>query len=128
MYPLRFARLWLTLGWLLIALIVFLSLWSKPPELGIEQGDKFAHVIAYATLMLWFANIYPKKSDRIWLSLAFFAMGICLELLQGVSEFRRFSYADILANGFGVLLGLCLSNTGLSNSLLHLDKWLLRFS
>ena len=75
MHSFRFARLWLTLGWVLIAIVVFLSVWPHPPgEVGISPGGKLGHVIAYLVVMLWFANIYPHRHHRVWLSVAFFAM------------------------------------------------------
>ena len=127
MYPLRFAKFWLALGWLLIALIVFLSLWPEPPQpLAFEQSDKFVHSVVYMLLMLWFTNLYPRSYHHPRLSTAFFAMGICLELLQGMIEHRTFSYADILANGFGILLASLLAKTHLATWLSRFDSWLAR--
>jgi VanZ family protein len=124
-----FGWIWLTLGWLLILVVVFLSLWPEPPQpLEFEQSDKFAHVIAYLTLMLWFANIYPLSSQRLLLCVAFIAMGILLEFLQNMSEYRTFSYVDMIADAFGVLLGLLLAKTPLSTYLFRLDNWLVRLS
>jgi VanZ family protein len=106
--------------------MVFLSLWPEPPHLlDFQQGDIFTHVIAYMTLMLWFANIYSQTSYRLSLGIGFFTMGICLELLQGKSGYRAFSYADMLANGLGILLALYLAKTRLANMLLRFDTWLL---
>jgi len=125
MHKFRYAKVWLTLGWLLVGVILFLSLWPKPPQpLEFEQSDKLYHVIAYMTLMLWFANIYPQRSSQLQLSLGFFVMGVCLELLQGVTEYRTFSYTDMLANGIGILLALYLAKTRLATYLLRLDTWL----
>jgi len=125
MHKFRYAKVWLTLGWLLVAVIVFLSLWPKPPQpLEFEQSDKFYHLIVYMTLMLWFANIYPQRSSQLQLGLGFFVMGVCLELLQGMTEYRTFSYTDIFANGVGIFLSLYLAKTRLATSLLRLDTWL----
>jgi VanZ family protein len=121
----RYAKLWLTLGWLLVALVIFLSLWPKPPQpLEFEQSDKLSHIVAYMTLMLWFANIYPQRSSQLQMSIGFFVMGVCLELLQGMTEYRTFSYIDMLANGIGILLALYLAKTRLATYLLRLDTWL----
>jgi VanZ family protein len=115
----------LTLGWLLVALIVFLSLWPKPPQpLEFEQSDKLTHILAYMILMLWFANIYPQRSSQLRLCIGFFVMGVCLELLQGMVEYRAFSYSDMLANGVGILLALYLAKTRFATYLLRLDTWL----
>jgi len=125
MHKFRYAKLWLTLGWLLVAVIIFLSLWPKPPQpLEFEQSDKLSHIMAYMILVLWFANIYPQRSSRFQLSIGFFAMGVCLELLQGMTEYREFSYTDMLANGLGILLALYLAKTRLATYLLRLDTYL----
>jgi len=127
MLSLRFGKLWLVLGWMLVALVVILSLWPKPPELiDFEQSDKLSHIIAYMILMLWFSNIYPQSSSRLRLSIGFFAMGVCLEFLQSMTEYRQSSYADMLANGIGILVALYLAKTRLATCLLHLDTWLVR--
>jgi hypothetical protein len=76
------------------------------------------------TLTLWFANIYPQRSSKLQLSIGFFVMGVCLELLQGVTEYRNFSYTDMLANGIGILLALYLAKTRLATYLIRLDTWL----
>jgi VanZ family protein len=128
MHPFRFSKLWLTLGWLLVAAVIFLSLWPKPPQpLEFEQSDKLAHCIAYMVLMLWFANIYRQRPHHLRLSATFFVMGVGLELLQTFSEYRTFSYGDIIANGFGVFLGFFLAKTHLAAFLTTLDARLSHF-
>ena len=125
MHNFRYAKIWLTLGWLLIGAVIFLSLWNMPPQpLEFEQSDKLTHIIVYLTLMLWFANIYPQRSSQLLLSIGFFVMGVCLELLQGMTQYRTFSYTDILANGIGIFLALYLARTRLATYLLRLDTWL----
>jgi VanZ family protein len=125
MHPFRFPKLWLTAGCLLITAVIFLSLWPKPPEPpSFKHSDKLAHLIAYSILTLWFANMYRQKSRHLLLGATFIALGMCLELLQGLTEYRTFSFGDIVANSFGVLLGLILAGTNLSSALMHLDTWL----
>ena len=125
MHKFKYAKLWLTLGWLLVALIVFLSLWPKPPKpMELKGIDKISHITAYMTLTLWFANIYPQRSTRLQMSIGFFVMGVCLEFLQGMTQYRTFSYFDMLANGIGILLALYLAKTRLATYLLRLDTWL----
>jgi VanZ family protein len=125
LHKFRYAKLWLTLGWLLVAAIIFLSLWPKPPQpFEFEQSDKLSHIIAYLILTLWFANIYPQRSSQVLMSVGFFVMGVCLEFLQGMMQYRTFSYIDMLANGIGILLALYLARTRLATYLLRLDTWL----
>ena len=127
MHPFRFPKLWLAAGWLLIIVIILLSLWPKPPEVPtFEHSDKLAHLIAYSILTLWFTNIYRQRSRHLLLGAAFVGLGICLEVLQGLTDYRMFSYSDILANGSGVLLGIILARTHLSSMLMQLDTWLLQ--
>jgi VanZ family protein len=125
----KFSRLWLTVGWVLILLVVFFSLSPEPPEMiKFKQGDKLGHLVAYLSLMLWFANIYPGRNQRIFLSAAFFAMGAVLEFLQGLTGHRAFQYSDMVANGVGVFLGWLLAKIWFGTFLAKLDKLLLRVS
>ena len=101
----RFRKLWLTIGYALGALIIFLSLTPGPPTLDIEQGDKFGHLLAYGTLMFWFCQIYATRRSRIAHALAFAAMGVALEFAQRATGYRHFDYLDMLANASGVALG-----------------------
>ena len=91
-----------------------------------QLSDKVAHVLAYMVLMLWFTNLYSQRFRQFQIGVAFVMMGVCLELLQGTSEYRTFAYTDMLANGFGILLAWYLTKTPLGTCLLHLDTWLVR--
>lgn len=114
---LYFDKIWLAIGWLLIALTVFLSLMPTPPQvMDFYQSDKLEHLFTYTILMLWFAQIYERHS-YLCLGLSFIAMGVSLELLQGLSGFRTFEYSDILANTTGVLFGWLLAKTCMANCL-----------
>ncbi|NOZ38089.1 MAG: hypothetical protein GXP11_08505 [Gammaproteobacteria bacterium] len=106
---LKYSSLWLTLGGLLIALIWYLSLMPNPPDTGIDNGDKIEHLFAYGLLMSWFSQIYIQWKPRLWLMLGFILMGVLLEVLQGMTGFRTYSYADMAANSSGVFIGLLLS-------------------
>jgi VanZ family protein len=102
---LRFLRLWQVIGISLIGLVVYLSLAPSPIELAVEYGDKYGHFLAYATLMYWFAQIYPAQRARMAWAAAFIAMGIGLESLQRLTGYRTFEIADMVANAFGVSVG-----------------------
>ena len=102
---LRWLRLWLTTGWVLIAAVVYLSLAPAPPELDLPQGDKFGHVLAYAVLMFWFIQIYDGRRIRMGLAAGFVTLGIVLEVLQGFTGYRTFDVHDMAANMGGVALG-----------------------
>src|SRR4051794_27646151 len=98
--------LWLLIGWLLVAVIIYLSL-AEPPsmEMPAENADKYGHALAYATVMLWFMQLYPKTRTRALIGLGLLLLGIALEFLQGMTGFRSFEYADMLADAVGIVLG-----------------------
>ena len=104
-------RLMLAGGWLYAAAIVFLSLTPRPPQLGIEHGDKLGHLAAYALLMFWFCRLYRARNARLAYGAAWIAMGVALEFAQRATGYRSFELADIAADSLGVLLGWGISAT-----------------
>ena len=121
----KLRKLWLFTGWLLVALVVYLSLVPALPSIDITAADKVAHVFAYATLTLWFLQLYP-ADRRAMLVIGFIMMGVALEFLQELTASRSFEYADIAANTGGVVLGWLLAKTRLSNTLHVIEKQLIR--
>jgi len=119
---LKFWKLWLKIGYGLVLLVVFLSLAPDPPDLmEFDKGDKVGHLIAYLTLMLWFANLYRERAERLSTAMAFLAMGTALELVQALIGYRTFQYADMAANAAGVFLGWSLAQTWLGFFLVKID-------
>ena len=98
-------RLRVAIGWGLVATIVWLSVMPEPPRLDFEQSDKLGHFIAYGSLMFWFALLYPTTRARVAYGVAFIALGIGLEFVQGALGYRTFDVFDMVANTLGVLLG-----------------------
>lgn len=94
---LRARQLWLLLGWTLVLLVIYLLLTPAPVELPMEQGDKIAHVLAYATLMSWSANVYEASAQRMKFAVGFITLGVSLEFLQRWTGYRSFELADMIA-------------------------------
>lgn len=111
----------------MVASVWYLSLTPRPPEidLGISFFDKISHFTAYATLMGWFMQLYPRIRTRLFYAAGFIGMGILIEFLQGLGPARLFEYADMLANALGVLVLLSISQTGMANLLYLLEQKLL---
>lgn len=107
---LRWFKWWLALGWLLIAAVIYLSLTPHPINIDVEQGDKLGHTFAYLGMMIWFAQLYQRRS-HVWWGLGFIALGIVLEYLQGWSGYRDFEYMDMVADAVGVAAGWLLGGT-----------------
>jgi VanZ family protein len=103
---LKYRLIWLLIGYLIVALVVYLSLTSSPLELdlGFANQDKLHHALAYFTLMFWFTQIYHRKFQRGFLILAFVLLGFLMEYLQSFSPYRSADMADMAANVTGVLL------------------------
>ena len=125
-FYLRARRLWLSLGWMLILLVVFLSLASNPIEvLPVAAGDKLGHVLAYGVLMVWFANLYETSAKRRMFAIGFVAMGIALEFVQGWSGYRAFELADMVADAIGVAAGWVFAPPRIPNVLRSIEKTVL---
>lgn len=119
---LRYARLWQTLGWLLLALIVILSLMPHPPSPPLLAWDKLQHVLAYTTLMVWFRLAFAPRWR--W-PLLLLALSVALEFLQGWGGVRHFDLRDMLANAIGIAGGLVLViATPLGGLLIRLERML----
>ena len=103
--PLRLRRLWIAIGYLLIAFVVYSSLTPSPITIPVEHGDKYGHVLAYGTLMFWFAQLYAGSKPRVLWACVFVSMGIALEFLQQLTDYRTFEIADMIADACGVLIG-----------------------
>jgi hypothetical protein len=119
--PLRFRRLWIICGFGFVLLVVYLSLTPDPPDLGAPEGLKIGHLVAYGWLMIWFGQIYRTTGRRLLMATAFCALGIALEYLQGLTDYRGFEYSDMLINSTSVALGLVMSYTPLQNCLRALE-------
>jgi VanZ family protein len=113
--------LWLAVGWAGVALVIYLSLTSSPLPSGEVLGFDMAHAAAYACLMLWFAQLYEGMGARAVIAVALAALGVALEVLQGWTGYRGFSYADMRDDALGVALGWWLATTPLSRVLPLVD-------
>jgi VanZ family protein len=103
--PQRLYRLWQTIGWMLVILVVYLSLTPSPVDFPVEGGDRYEHALAYATLMFWFAHLHAGFRARVGLAFGFVALGIGLEFAQQMTGYRSFQIADMLADAVGVGIG-----------------------
>jgi VanZ family protein len=116
-------RFWLALGWLWIAAVFYLSLTPHPPEpVSFAGADKLEHGLTYAMLMLWFCQGFVEFRVRIRLFLSLVAMGVGIEYLQGMSGYRYFEYADMLANTTGVMFGWGMAQTRMGYVLRKLER------
>jgi len=126
MNPLKFRYLWTLIGYGLVILVVALSLSPKPPPLvDFPWADKFYHLLAYAVLMLWFAQLHH-KSRYGWLACGFIALGILLEVLQSQSGSRSGEVWDVAANSLGTIVSWGLALMGMNTLLHQFEDWCLK--
>jgi len=101
--------------WLCILLVLSLLPGDKLPEIefSLFRLDIFVHLIFYSILtFLMLIGFKIKKNEPFFKSIVLIVMttvviGFSIELLQGnFIANRYFSYADILANSIGTVLGL----------------------
>ena len=121
---LRWSRLWWGLGYLLVAGVVVISLIPVPelPDLGIDWLDKLLHLAAYAFLMTWFVQLHPPARYAL-LAAGVASMGVGLELLQALTQYRSLELLDMTANALGVVAGWGLGAMGINTLFLKFEAW-----
>lgn len=120
---LKYRRIWLSAGWLLVVLVVYFSLAPHPPEpLSFDNADKLEHLLAYAVLSLWLNQLYPSALSRARVAVALVALGVGVEYVQGWTGYRMFDVLDMLANSVGVLIGWLLALTSLGGLFVYIER------
>jgi hypothetical protein len=110
---LRYGRLWVFLGMLLLVGILVGSLLPGQAVPALGMSDKIKHFLAFALLAFWFGSIVV-RGDLPWVAVAAVALGGLIELLQLVMGLGRDAeWLDLLADTIGVAVGLALVLTPL---------------
>ena len=123
MRPLRFSTIWLTLGFLLVALVIYFSIIRNPPSaFHFSNSDKLTHLLVYFSVMLWFGMIFLPGKTYFILGLGLVMMGILLEVIQGATLYRSMEVLDMLSNTLGVLLAALLARTPVSAFLVMVES------
>lgn len=120
----RFHAFWLMTGVLLVLLVIVLSLVPDPALLPATPGDKPMHLLAYAALMSWFANLHAEAGRRMRIACGLVALGIALEYVQQWTGYRTCDGADMTANAAGVATGWLLAPPRMPNYLRGLEQLL----
>jgi VanZ family protein len=120
-------RAWLLLGWGMVVVVVVSSL--IPLDVDLQEGrDKVAHFIAYGSMTFWFAMLFEGRGRQLAVALAFAAMGVAVEFLQAMTDYRTFDVGDMIANGIGAALGFGLVRTPLGKALDWTERLLARLA
>ena len=122
MRPLRLTRLWQSMGWIYVALVIYYSLHPSPPELpGFQGADKLVHLGVYAVMMLWFGFIYLPGPRLLLFGVFFVLLGTALDLAQGATGYRSMELLDMISNACGVCVGGFLARTRVASTLVWLE-------
>ena len=123
---LYFHKFWLALGWGWMAYVLYLSLIPEPPGPDGPWWDKIGHTVSFTFLMLWFAQLFRSRRTKLWIALGLIGFGIAIEFAQEQTGYRQFEVGDMVADGFGVAMGLLLGETVLAHALRQAER-LLKF-
>lgn len=130
MLPLRHARLWRVLSFLILASVLLATLaplhWlfdnNQSSLSWLPFADKWMHAATFAFLMLWFSGLFQKH--RYWLiAAALLLLGAFVELCQLQVSYRTAEWNDMLANTAGIIAGLAVAVAGLGGWGLRMEDW-----
>ena len=121
--PLRFPKLWLTVGWILVAAAVYVCLTPNAPGIG-GMSDKSLHFAGYFGLTVWFTGIYP-RARYIAIAVSLLLMGIAIEVLQSAMHAgRNGDPRDVMANAIGIAVGITLALAFLGGWMQRIESWI----
>jgi hypothetical protein len=101
--------------------VATLTLMPSPPQVDLLSWDKAQHSVAYAALMWTFLQAWEGRHTLRW-AILLIAVGVGLELLQGLLGGRFMEVFDMMANGLGVLLGYGAWRTPLGRGFLGIER------
>lgn len=130
MLPLRYAFRWRVAGALLL-LAVFVS--TLVPAIWFRydfnfrvlvDSDKLAHFVIFLVLTVWFSGQYSLRS---WwrMALGLLIFGVAIELCQRLTSSRSAEWLDLVADVFGIAVGLAIARAGAGGWSLRMEHWLL---
>ncbi|MEX1993563.1 MAG: hypothetical protein WD929_02785 [Steroidobacteraceae bacterium] len=121
-----FRRLWIVGIVLAVVVVVAASLLPIPERARAGGTDKLGHFIAYFALMLLGAGIVPPA--RLWqVAMRCLLLGVGLEFAQALlTDTRQADWADLLANGAGILAAWLLASGPRAGWARYVETWLAR--
>lgn len=119
---LRYTRFWKSLAWGMLLTVAVLTLMPTPFWVPVPflSWDKAQHCLAYAALMWAFLQAWEGSAVPRW-GILLLAVGVGLEILQGMMGVRFMEYTDMLANSLGVLLGYAAWRTPLGRGFRRIE-------
>ena len=124
MQPLKFRRLWVTLGVALLVLVIYLCLEPADGGGASRINDKLAHFLAFFALAGWFAALVERRF--YWLiALGMLSVGGLIEVAQGLMALGRTAdLLDFVADGAGVSAGILINLLIRDSWFGRIERWL----
>lgn len=99
------SRIAKSLFWIALLFATVMAVLPKPPETPIDQyGDKFAHILAFATLA-FLANLGFPRTERIRIVERLSFLGAVIEVVQSIPALHRTcDIRDWIADSLAVLV------------------------
>lgn len=95
-----------SIGWFLVALIIYGSLLPSPIEATESINDKYQHFSAYFITMSWFTVFLNARKSRLFHAAFLASLTYCMELAQQVIDGRTYDAMDIISGIFGIACAL----------------------
>ncbi len=133
MLPLRHARRWQASSLFLLFVVLAAALmpvawyWDDKSQAlsWFRNFDKVLHLVSFLILSLWFSGLYRRRS--YWrVALGLLAFGVIIEVCQRAVGYRTADFADVAADGVGIILGLIIAVAGLGGWCLRVEEALSR--
>lgn len=99
-------RLWRVALVVLVAAVCVLAFMPVPPQSLSTGWDKLNHALAFATLAIAARESFPARRAIAVIVAALLGFGAFIELVQALVPGRGSEWADLLADGVGIAVGL----------------------
>lgn len=132
MLPLRYALHWQAASTVLLLVVLagalMPAMWLWPDEVRIQNWldhlDKWAHLLTFAFLAVWFAGQY--RRNAYWrIAAGLLGFGILIELCQRTVGYRSAEWLDLGADVAGIVLGLVIGLVGAGGWSQRFEDWYL---
>lgn len=118
---LHLLRVWLALGFIGCAVLVYVCLIPNVPQvMQVPHRDKIEHFLAYLVLGTWFAGILPRR--RLLVFAGLLALGVAIEWAQSLTASRSAEVLDVVADVAGTVVGMGLARLGAMRWLEYIDR------
>ena len=124
MLDLRFRKLWLAVGLLLLLSVLVGGLLPTVPSPNLPGGDKAEHFLGYLALSAWFTALVQRRR-YVLVIVSLLALGAFIEVAQTLMALgREGDWLDMLANIAGVLVGLLVALASRESWLVRAEQWI----